>query len=154
MSAHNQYSDARTMLWNIESVTFNSFMTKVVLILWYCSANQWTGFYMTTASVMKELKEKSVKWVEDSCKTKRALYKMPWWLVNVCLLAKHLYSFSLRLLRDTQSNKKVEILILMLRINFPLKWNTSMQTSFPGPFFTLLNWEKTPGKTLIKCNFK
>ena len=25
---------------------------------------------------MKELKEKSVKWVEEDCKTKRALYKM------------------------------------------------------------------------------
>ena len=23
---------------------------------WICSANQWTGFYMITASVMKELK--------------------------------------------------------------------------------------------------
>ena len=33
---------------------FNSFMTEAVII---CSANQWTGFYMITASIMKELKE-------------------------------------------------------------------------------------------------
>ena len=31
---------------------FNSLMTEAV----FCSANRWTGFYMITASVMKELK--------------------------------------------------------------------------------------------------
>ena len=30
---------------------FNFFMTEAI-----CRANQWTGFYMITASVMKELK--------------------------------------------------------------------------------------------------
>ena len=33
---------------------FNPFMTEAVII---CSTNQWTGFYMITASIMKELKE-------------------------------------------------------------------------------------------------
>ena len=32
----------------------NSFMTEAVII---CSANQWTGFYMITVPVMKELSE-------------------------------------------------------------------------------------------------
>ena len=49
----------------------NSFMTEVVII---CSANQWTGFYMITASVMKELRRRDsreitlidlAKFVED-----------------------------------------------------------------------------------------
>ena len=31
----------------------NHFMTEAVIIL--CGANQWTGFYMITASVMKGL---------------------------------------------------------------------------------------------------
>ena len=40
---------------------FNSFMTEVGYHIetspLICSANQWTGFYMITASVMKELNE-------------------------------------------------------------------------------------------------
>ena len=34
---------------------FNSFMTEAVIIK---KSNQWTGFYMITASVMKELNAK------------------------------------------------------------------------------------------------
>ena len=41
------------MTWHVFKVNiFNSFMTETVII---CSANQWTGFYMITASAMKEL---------------------------------------------------------------------------------------------------
>ena len=41
------------MTWHVFKVNiFNSFMTEAVII---CSANQWTGFYMITASAMKEL---------------------------------------------------------------------------------------------------
>ena len=38
---------------------FNSFMTETVI----CSANQWTGLYMITASVMKELKVRHLRFV-------------------------------------------------------------------------------------------
>ena len=38
--------------------TINSFITEVSII--YCSANQWTGFSMTRAFVMKKLNRISV----------------------------------------------------------------------------------------------
>ena len=46
----------------------NSFMTEAVIIYKpvpqiSCSANQWTGFYMITASVMKELMEKHYQFI-------------------------------------------------------------------------------------------
>ena len=41
-------------------ISFNSFMTEAVIIKkpvhWFAPQNQWTGFYMTTASVMKEFR--------------------------------------------------------------------------------------------------
>ena len=40
--------------WSVHyEKALNSFMTKAVII---CRANQWTGFYMITASVVKDLK--------------------------------------------------------------------------------------------------
>ena len=48
---------------------FNSFMTEVVIIQKPVSANQWTGFYMVTASVMKELKE--IAHMPEKCELKQ-----------------------------------------------------------------------------------
>ena len=53
---------------------FNSFMTVAVIIETrplICSANQWTGFYMITASVMKELNFLSVNFIRTSCEHPR-----------------------------------------------------------------------------------
>ena len=48
------------------SSSFSSFMTKTVIIhkpVYWCSAKQWTGFYMITASAMKELNEWMNEWM-------------------------------------------------------------------------------------------
>ena len=46
----------------IKKCAINSFMTETVIIVetspLICSANQWTGFYMITTSVMNELSKK------------------------------------------------------------------------------------------------
>ena len=51
------WGKSKLTIWNLITSCqasikfFNSFMTEAVI----CSASQWTGFYMITASVMKEL---------------------------------------------------------------------------------------------------
>ena len=42
-----------------------------------CSANQWTGFYMITASVMKELSTNPTKW-SNTLKQFVGLFKCVW----------------------------------------------------------------------------
>ena len=65
--------------------TINSFITEVSII--YCSANQWTGFCMTGASVMKKLNHKSVfsilSTIHDDVE-KVSSYILDW-LVNMSL---------------------------------------------------------------------
>ena len=41
----------------IASFSLREMCPNTELFLVHCSANQWTGFYMITASVMKELKD-------------------------------------------------------------------------------------------------
>ena len=57
-----QYLTSKIKTNIIKKCAINSFMTETVITVetspLICSANQWTGFYMITTSVMNELSKK------------------------------------------------------------------------------------------------